>query len=268
MLRARRQTIDTFQAASTFLELLIIWGPLEAETSQKIKYAKYHALRIAKALKAGEDPNASNPKDDLASPTVATGASGDHAMPFQPDLSSPPPAAYQPPTVEDESERTAPPITAPSANMTSDAPEVETAGTSRTVETSQDADYFPPVPTFTSESTASATTTANPDTVMSDPTDFYAQQPTQPPQPALISPPVQQPAVMQPPIPSPHPMPQATVPVHQATLPPSAAAYRTDDESVALAQKHSRWAISALNFEDVPTAVKELRLALQYLGAS
>jgi vacuolar protein sorting-associated protein VTA1 len=33
------------------------------------------------------------------------------------------------------------------------------------------------------------------------------------------------------------------------------------------AQKHAKWAISALNFEDVPTAVKELRIALQSLGA-
>jgi vacuolar protein sorting-associated protein VTA1 len=34
------------------------------------------------------------------------------------------------------------------------------------------------------------------------------------------------------------------------------------------AQKHAKWAISALNFEDVPTAVKELRIALQNLGAA
>jgi len=44
--------------------------------------------------------------------------------------------------------------------------------------------------------------------------------------------------------------------------------YRTDDEAVAAAEKHARWAISALNFEDVETAVKELRAALQSLGAS
>jgi vacuolar protein sorting-associated protein VTA1 len=43
--------------------------------------------------------------------------------------------------------------------------------------------------------------------------------------------------------------------------------YRTDDDSVMLAQKHAKWAMSALNFEDVNTAVKELRLALQTLGA-
>ena len=46
------------------------------------------------------------------------------------------------------------------------------------------------------------------------------------------------------------------------------AAYRRDDEAVMAAQKHAKWAISALNFEDVDTAVKELRIALQSLGAS
>jgi vacuolar protein sorting-associated protein VTA1 len=34
------------------------------------------------------------------------------------------------------------------------------------------------------------------------------------------------------------------------------------------AQKHAKWAISALHFEDVDTAVKELRIALRSLGAS
>lgn len=33
------------------------------------------------------------------------------------------------------------------------------------------------------------------------------------------------------------------------------------------AQKHARWAISALTFEDVPTAIEELRSALETLGA-
>ena len=40
-----------------------------------------------------------------------------------------------------------------------------------------------------------------------------------------------------------------------------------DDNAIADAQKHAKWAISALNFEDVNTAVKELRLALNTLGA-
>ncbi len=60
--KASRQTADTFQAAGTFLDLLQIWGSLEPEIAAKVKFAKYHALRIAKALKAGEDPNLSNPQ--------------------------------------------------------------------------------------------------------------------------------------------------------------------------------------------------------------
>jgi vacuolar protein sorting-associated protein VTA1 len=62
--KATRQTADTYQAAATFLDLLQIWGPVDPEAAAKIKYAKYHALRIAKALKAGEDPNLSNPKPE------------------------------------------------------------------------------------------------------------------------------------------------------------------------------------------------------------
>jgi vacuolar protein sorting-associated protein VTA1 len=38
-----------------------------------------------------------------------------------------------------------------------------------------------------------------------------------------------------------------------------------EDEAMAKAQKHARWAISALNYEDVDTAVKELRIALGML---
>jgi len=41
----------------------------------------------------------------------------------------------------------------------------------------------------------------------------------------------------------------------------------TDEEAIAKAQKHARWAISALNFEDAETAVRELRAALATLGA-
>ena len=40
-----------------------------------------------------------------------------------------------------------------------------------------------------------------------------------------------------------------------------------DDASISKAEKHAKWAISALNFDDVPTAVKELRNALETLGA-
>ncbi|KAI5296212.1 hypothetical protein KEM52_005155 [Ascosphaera acerosa] len=60
--KATVTTADTFQAAATFFELLSIWGTPDPEIAAKVKFAKYHALRIARALKAGEDPNLTNPK--------------------------------------------------------------------------------------------------------------------------------------------------------------------------------------------------------------
>lgn len=47
----------------------------------------------------------------------------------------------------------------------------------------------------------------------------------------------------------------------------SQTAYLSDEEAIMKAQKHARWAISALNFEDVRTAVKELNMALESLSA-
>ena len=40
-----------------------------------------------------------------------------------------------------------------------------------------------------------------------------------------------------------------------------------DEDSISQAQKHARWAVSALNFDDVNTAIKELNNALGLLGA-
>ncbi|CAK7200669.1 hypothetical protein SEUCBS139899_003367 [Sporothrix eucalyptigena] len=54
--------------------------------------------------------------------------------------------------------------------------------------------------------------------------------------------------------------------------PPAAAPYvqpvSIDDLAMVNAQKHAKWDISALNFEDVSTVVRELRKALEFLGAS
>jgi vacuolar protein sorting-associated protein VTA1 len=66
MLIYRRQTADTFLAAATFLELLNIWGEPGTEIHAKIRYAKWNAVRIMKAIKEGKDPNESNPKPEPA----------------------------------------------------------------------------------------------------------------------------------------------------------------------------------------------------------
>ena len=73
------------------------------------------------------------------------------------------------------------------------------------------------------------------------------------------------------------PSPPPSIPTSAQAIPPSRTrpatrptqeSFTADDEAIAKAQKHARWAISALNFEDVNSAVKDLRLALQSLGAS
>lgn len=70
----------------------------------------------------------------------------------------------------------------------------------------------------------------------------------------------------QPPV---HPQyPQSQPPAYTQHPPQGDQLISTEDtEAILKAQKHAKWAISALNFEDIPTAVKELREALKTLGA-
>lgn len=69
-------------------------------------------------------------------------------------------------------------------------------------------------------------------------------------------------------VPNPYQTPQVP-PVQPAPVPASAQAIpqTADDQAIALAQKHARWAVSALTFDDVNTAIKELKNSLRHLGA-
>lgn len=272
----RSQTVDTFQAAATFIDLLTVWGPLDPEMATKSKYAKYHALRIVKAIKAGEDPNASNPVRE-ATPVPTPGAELDGQDPS---------GAYRPPTVEsapDSMQPSRPTSIAPASPglppqnvQTAASPAVSHPGQPISPAESAQANsrqgsvgggYFPTIPTFTSESAAPSLPTADSDAPAIPPADGVPNLADQPPTapdgiptphdfynvPAPVPPPAQPSIPPAAPIPQPQPVPVGS--------------YRTDDDSIALAQKHAKWAQSALNFEDVDTAVKELRLALSSLGA-
>ncbi|TVY33719.1 Vacuolar protein sorting-associated protein [Lachnellula subtilissima] len=334
--KVTKQTADTFQAASTFFELINIWAAPDAETLAKIKYSKWNAVRIVRALKEGKDPNESNPKpeptpeeslpaldpDDpevqgFGKPTRPRQASvedvPDEADQIEARLArqssidkSLHPSARGSPGVGgspafDPYPRDGFPYTATQDDNVSP---LESSPHARIG--SVGGGYFPEVPTFTSEVRDSTLPTAPLDDVldlglpdqpsnapgtkpsvdlesfppptMSDqssppsPPEFYRPGPPQvpshspPPQQHYPPPPVptfhQAPPPQQfNPVPSPKP---ATVPV---AVQPRTNKLNTDDISVAKAQKHARWAISALNFEDADTAVKELRAALQTLGA-
>lgn len=310
------QTASTFDAALTFFNLVNIWGPPDAETSQKIKYAKWNAARITKAIKEGKDPNESNPKkEDLP--------------PQQPDLDPMDPEVQQlgspgqapkPATVEDAPDADLPRdstgVSFPSTPATAAVPPPTSApddgelrlpsapGYGAESAPAAQPGYFDPPPSLPSpisppsqnpvDYTAGAGASA--------PSVPESWAPTPPPATTRFSPPPGPPAppagpptfapsyspttaVAPPPpsnIPFTNPAPPAAsfsrpvstpVPIAPpvvASQPPQPVAGNAavDDAAMSQAQKHARWAISALNFEDVPTAVRELRRALETLNAT
>jgi vacuolar protein sorting-associated protein VTA1 len=345
-----RNTADTLLAAATFLEMLAIWKQdPEPEIKSKHKFAKYHAVRILKAIQAGEDPNLTNPVHE--SPPQAASPSAldpndpevqniDQGMvvppnqnPYQAYVETGPTTPAHP-SPRYSSPKVSPPPDFPSAptgyGSHRDVSPISQPSTSRHGSVaSVGGGYFPRVnvPTFTADNTAPSLPTAlsTDDENMADvfdqstlPTDsqlpqapqvpnpqnFYEnaaspplfQPPQQPatskntyqpsPQPpAFASPPPLQPS--QPPsssfqtptqqhyqyTPQPRQPHQSSPQQHQQALTPSPQTlhqgpFKTDEESQMDATKHAKWAISALNFEDVNTAVKELRLALRALGAN
>lgn len=316
-----RQTATTFDAAATFFHLVNIWGEPDQETQQKIKYAKWNATRIAKAIKEGKDPNESNPKhDEPAQPPI------DLNDPSLGQLGQAPPGTTpRPATVED----------APDVDSTRDAAGVSLPHTPPALTLPGVPGHIGQQPSgqpgyFDSHSMPSPVSPPEPNQPPYQPSpDSHPPPqtwtPSPPPQPSpstFSPPPNDQPPHSHPPFagpptfatsPAPAPavapapfnppvnpsytnvapaahsarqvVPPAAPPSGHSYAPPSAPSYApppaahsyadghaagnfvADEASMGAAQKHAKWAISALNFEDVNTAVKELQLALSALGA-
>ncbi|OTA68420.1 DUF605-domain-containing protein [Hypoxylon sp. EC38] len=323
--KVTQQTASTFEAAATFFQLVNIWGQPDAETQEKIKYAKWNAARILKAIKEGKDPNESNPKQEEVKQEQIPPA----LDPDDPEVQMIKAAQPKPVTVEevhDEdgrlhptsansyqtfpapvSEPTSPP--APSAS----APEQVSPIVPPGPPTQEPGSYFPSAPSAPDDVLDLPSTANMPPpgpssydsmgspplipsppgahdpvlppsapfsqpNVPSAPHDFYRPAPTPPvvPPPQRQIPPPQSPATSQNYYgqPSQPVIPQRTqapaVPAQQyggSSAPSNPNSYNTDDMAMAKAQKHAKWAISALNFEDVSTAVRELEAALASLGA-
>ncbi|KAL5595109.1 hypothetical protein FOVSG1_008798 [Fusarium oxysporum f. sp. vasinfectum] len=287
--KVTRQTADTFDAAATFFDLTREWGEPDPEVVKKIKFAKWNAARILKAIREGKDPNETNPNAPEPEPEVAL----DPSDPEVQLLSGAPRAS-----VEDAPDAGEP----PSVPTFTDAPP----------RIPDDPGYFPPQP----EHQPQAPEPFVPSPLSQSPTPGLSGGPPPPPPvglPPAVSPVPEspaQPATQIPPQPSPqiptklpsqfappspepftpsappswtttpsapHPAASNPAPVIRhapAPQPPAPApapaqttGFATDQRDINQAQKHAKWAISALNFEDVPTAVQELRNALRMLGA-
>ncbi|KAL2002615.1 hypothetical protein VTN02DRAFT_6377 [Thermoascus thermophilus] len=295
--KASRQTADTFQAAATFLELCQIWGQLDPEIAAKIKFAKYHAVRIAKAIKAGEDPNLSNPAPE--------GEGEDQELKAL-DPSDPDVKALQ--------GSTAPPVTKPGQPSVEEVPDesdvieqglAQQSSLNESIYPARSSSIPPPrapahaptpdLPSAPADFAPSASVPDLPDTpatsdvgttpLPAPPSSFQSFPPPVPSRAPSVPDLPQSPSTFygaptpraQPSAPAAAPLSNAPGPSSATPRPaPVAAASTTsgaspaqvvDDQSIALAQKHARWAVSALSFDDVNTAIKELRNALRYLGA-
>ncbi|KAJ5086089.1 Vacuolar protein sorting-associate Vta1 N-terminal [Penicillium argentinense] len=305
--KVTKQTADTFQAAATFLELCQIWGDFDPEVAGRIKFAKYHAVRIVKAIKAGEDPNATNPAPqeeqevNIADPEVQAfdeGVAEQASMPRQASVEEIPDEADRlgrqmaNQSSLDESLHPSRASSMPRAPESS-VPEIPsvpsnapgTLGQKMDIDDQQPgglelpsapgtiggSSYVRNLPDTPRSSHAAAPhITRQSNTFQSFPPP--ADSPSVPaPDPASFYDPTSASAHIPPPASSPS-VPSTSVqgnappaPLPAATSQPS---HSVDDNSISLAQKHARWAVSALTFDDVDTAVKELKNSLKYLGAS
>jgi vacuolar protein sorting-associated protein VTA1 len=317
--RHARQTATTFDAAATFFHVANIWGPVDQETQQKIKYAKWNAARIIKAIKEGKDPNESNPKqEESVQPELDFGdlAAQNFGGPSPSTGPGPRPA-----TVEDapdsELARDAAGVSLPHSPVSAGpspvsdgglqlpgvpthlgqpahpgyfGPDATAASPTEHSMQFQGSPDLPAPPTGWTPSQPSPTTSAPPtwsQPPVSPPAgaDFYHQPPAptmRPPPPTFATSPPTTAAVASPPVNPPtnpyHMHMPPTANTARPTAPPVAppisyapvrsGAAVADEAAMVGAQKHAKWAISALNFEDVPTAVRELRAALELLGAT
>ncbi|ATY60567.1 hypothetical protein CCM_02849 [Cordyceps militaris CM01] len=272
--KVTRQTADTFDAAATFFDLTREWGTPEADTLQKIKFAKWNAARILKAIRQGLDPNESNPKAPEPEPEDPAEVELD---PTSQELASIGPSA-QPVSLEEVPDAGEPffpsvPFTTATAADTSGFPSAAPAATTPEPP-------FVPSPIATPPPQSAENLQPTPPTA---PNSSRQQVPPQPsPQfPTKITPehiPLPEPLPVQPREPPPPAMswPTASLPAPVTAPNPAnpvptpavhAPATNIPQKDLNQAQKHAKWAISALNFDDVPTAVKELRNALAMLGA-
>lgn len=74
---ASKKTAKTFLASSIFLELLKTFGEVDPEVEEKIKYSKWKAMDIMKCLREGRTPVPGPPGGELTD--AATAAGGDDA---------------------------------------------------------------------------------------------------------------------------------------------------------------------------------------------
>ncbi|KNE67426.1 hypothetical protein AMAG_11887 [Allomyces macrogynus ATCC 38327] len=223
--RASMRTAKTFLAACNYFEVLSVFpSPLDDATLDKIKYAKWKATDIVKALRAGERPRPGPPVADEDTQTSAEGAAAPPELPSVPSFAAPqqqPPSPFQqqPPTTGFYQQQP------PSAGYQQQPPAAPHAASGYPSYAQQP----PPASPYQHAAPSSSA------------------WPSAPPAPA----------------PAPAPVPAQTT---GGSAPSGTYALAYDPAILSRAQKHARYVISALEYDDVATAVDHLRQALAALA--
>lgn len=288
-----------------------IWGELEPEIAGRIKFAKYHAVRIVKAIKAGEDPNATNPAPKEEEEEEIT-ANDPEVQAFDKSVaeqaSKPRQASVE--EVPDEADRLGRQLAHQSVldeslhpSRTSSIPRTPAASEPEIPSVPSNAPGTPgkakdyelpgsgglvlpstpgtiggksgrPAPVIDLPDTPgdselhTSHAPHHPNTFQSFPPPSATSPSIEAPNPASFYDPSTASAHIPPPAASSSvPAPVARAPVAPAPAAPSQPSHTVDDHNISLAQKHARWAVSALTFDDVDTAIKELKNALRFLGS-
>ncbi|ORZ31879.1 Vta1 like-domain-containing protein [Catenaria anguillulae PL171] len=242
--KASMRTAKTFLAASNYLDVLSVFSDADLDESvkDKIKYAKFKATDIIKALKAGEVPRPGPPPGSEAEAM-------DQVIAASAANSSSSSAGIESPTTP--TNPVAPPPQLPSMPTPGVFPGLDHFH-----------NHLPPPaqpPTFSTGGPASAH--FNPTAPELPPARSPYPSSAAAPSPASSAPSF-------PAIPSFNPLPSHNPPPLDPNVLPSPlpAMDLPDPKLLAQAQKHARFAISALEYDDVNTAMDNLRKAMAVLA--
>ncbi|KAH7046227.1 Vta1 like-domain-containing protein [Linnemannia elongata] len=323
-----QKTAKNFVAAANFLELLKVFGDIDSEVEEKIKYAKWRAADIVKAIRDGRQPapppgaNTNNNNDNQLNQdfmdtsslsgfdTAAAGATSTNAL-------SPPSAAA---TFSSPMQPPQQPAGGPAFPTISNFPSPPLGHTASNFNNNDNTNSYNNNTGFNGSIGGGGISNNNNwnqsgvspnlnqgqisynNNPAGSPPVHHQQQPQQPQQPQFPpsnynniqptlpvspTPPASQYPPYQPPAPAPAPAPVSnpytpqpqqpigggynspSAPYQQPTAHspyvPAAPAMVLDPAVSTQIQKHCKWTVSALTYDDIPTAIDNLEKALALL---
>eukprot|EP00736_Rhodelphis_marinus_P014531 Rmarinus@m.3174 len=273
-----KKTARNFFVASCFMEACAQFGPLSPEIEERLKYARIKASYISKCLGTGVVPKPGPPGEgsetmsepDTQGTSSEAGACGPSEEPSSTNARSHPHSAPLPPQSApgpSSSPPAQPHATQPHSAQPPHTPHHAPSMPQPSPQHTPSPSYSFPAPHPPEASHVPSRHSPNPSMYPpSGPAHAPAFTPS--PAPAMAPAPAPAPALTSPsphpPAPTPAPAPAPAVGAQYQSF-PTAPRSNLGFHDVSEAQKHAKWAVSALQMDDNRTAVKELLNALRIL---